>query len=167
MIMKAVPEAIAASLRVLELPGNERLRYSSYKNLAIFYRDQGRLDEAMSAAKVELDNHLRIAMAELDRRSAQRAADVSQVLASREEKFRVALQRREQVGRVDRELVGEVAVGVAVDRDDSLGGQGGEQVGGTDLSFMVERVRLGEAGGQDEGGGDQGFHKGVSTSLIG
>ena len=40
-------EAISATLQVLALPGNERLLYSSYKNLAIFYRDQGRLEEAM------------------------------------------------------------------------------------------------------------------------
>jgi tetratricopeptide (TPR) repeat protein len=47
-------EAVSATLQVLALPGNERLLYSTYKNLSIFYQELGRLDEAMVAAQEAL-----------------------------------------------------------------------------------------------------------------
>ncbi len=47
-------EAITETLRVLELTQDERLLYNSYKNLALFYRQVDRLDEAMQAAQQAL-----------------------------------------------------------------------------------------------------------------
>ena len=47
-------EAIAETLRVLELTKDERLRYNCYKNLALFYREVNKFAEAMRHAQEAL-----------------------------------------------------------------------------------------------------------------
>ncbi len=47
-------EAISETLQVLALSSNPSLMYNSYKNLALFYREQGRLEDAMRAAQEAL-----------------------------------------------------------------------------------------------------------------
>ena len=49
-----IEEAISETLRVIELSGSQSLLYNSYKNLALFYQDQDRLEEAMRAAEEAL-----------------------------------------------------------------------------------------------------------------
>jgi tetratricopeptide (TPR) repeat protein/O-antigen ligase len=45
-----IEEAIAETLLVLDLSTQDQLRYNSYKNLALFYQEAGRLEDAMRAA---------------------------------------------------------------------------------------------------------------------
>jgi tetratricopeptide (TPR) repeat protein len=47
-------EAISSALHVLDLTTDERLLYNSYRNLALFYRQEGKLEEAMHAAQEAL-----------------------------------------------------------------------------------------------------------------
>jgi len=49
-----IEEAIAETQSVLRLTKKERLLYNSYKNLALFYRELGRPEEAMRAAQEAL-----------------------------------------------------------------------------------------------------------------
>jgi tetratricopeptide (TPR) repeat protein len=47
-------EAISETLQVLALSNNPSLLYNSYKNLALFYQEQGRLEDGMRAAQEAL-----------------------------------------------------------------------------------------------------------------
>jgi tetratricopeptide (TPR) repeat protein len=49
-----IEEAISETLQVVELARSQSLLYNSYKNLALFYQEQGRLEEAMHAAQEAL-----------------------------------------------------------------------------------------------------------------
>ena len=49
-----IEEAISETLQVIELSRSQSLLYSSYKNLALFYQEQDRLEEAMRAAQEAL-----------------------------------------------------------------------------------------------------------------
>jgi tetratricopeptide (TPR) repeat protein len=49
-----IEEAISETLQVIELTQNRDLLYTSYKNLALFYQQVGRLDEAARAAQEAL-----------------------------------------------------------------------------------------------------------------
>jgi tetratricopeptide (TPR) repeat protein len=49
-----IEEAIAETHQVLELTGNKNLQYTSYKNLALFFQQLDRLDEAIKAAQEAL-----------------------------------------------------------------------------------------------------------------
>jgi tetratricopeptide (TPR) repeat protein len=49
-----IDEAITETLQVLELTKNKQLVYNSYKNLALYYQQVEKLDEAMQSAKEAL-----------------------------------------------------------------------------------------------------------------